>query len=272
MNDSWRGIHQRPQEFTLNPQCQLAQRLVFCGAGRNPNSVLYRDSSLYGNHGTLTNMGVPATATSGWAWDNWLGRWALRFDGIDDKVVCPALPNAGSPYTVSAWVKRNAVVDDFEFVWQSGAYTAGLFVYENGTVRYGDATAGFSTWATLWTDKTQWHHVAITVANPNYGLAPANLYFDDVNKGLGDTSTTYADGIFSALKLGCFSNSTRFLSFCLSDFLVLKRVLSASEISVLADPSNVMLSGLLLPPRRRLFAVAAAAVTSSRRRRLLCGV
>jgi hypothetical protein len=55
----------------------------------------------------------------------------------------------------------------------------------------------------------------------------------------------------------------------IADAMIWSRVLAASEISALADPSNVMLSGLILPPRRRLFAAATAATTSNPRRRLL---
>ena len=40
------------------------------------------------------------------------------------------------------------------------------------------------------------------------------------------------------------------------------RVLSLAEIRQLADPSNVMLSGLILPPRRRLFAAGVAGGTA----------
>jgi hypothetical protein len=40
------------------------------------------------------------------------------------------------------------------------------------------------------------------------------------------------------------------------DILIYNRALSPAEIQQLADPSNVMLSGLILPPRRRLWAVS----------------
>ena len=80
------SLRQRPQSFELDHSHPLARGLVFAGLGRVPHSLVYRDSSLYGNHGTLTNMAVPATATSGWAWDNFLGRWATRYDGDNDYV------------------------------------------------------------------------------------------------------------------------------------------------------------------------------------------
>jgi hypothetical protein len=44
-----------------------------------------------------------------------------------------------------------------------------------------------------------------------------------------------------------------------SDPMFYRRCLSPAEIQQLADPSNVMLSGLILPPRRKLWAVSGGA-------------
>ena len=67
----------RPERFSMNGGHPLAQGLVFAGLGELPNSTYFHDSSLYRNSGTLTNMAVPATATSGWAWDNYLRRMVM---------------------------------------------------------------------------------------------------------------------------------------------------------------------------------------------------
>jgi len=66
--------------------------------------------------------------------------------------------------------------------------------------------------------------------------------------GWGDTTAP----IFGAAST---SHDTGQLSASLADPLIYNRVLSPSEIQQLADPSNVMLSGLILPPKRRLWAV-----------------
>jgi hypothetical protein len=55
----------------------FAQGLFLFGGGRFPKSNKYVDSSLYGNHGTLTNM----DAATDWVWDSTLGRWVMAFDG-----------------------------------------------------------------------------------------------------------------------------------------------------------------------------------------------
>jgi len=43
-----------------------------------------------------------------------------------------------------------------------------------------------------------------------------------------------------------------------ADPIVSSSIYSLSEIQQLADPSNVMLSGLVLPPRRRLWGITSA--------------
>ena len=68
-------------------------------------STIATDFSGNGHHGSLTNIPVPATATSGWG-NGKLGG-GLNFDGVDDYVVSNFVPS-GSALSVSAWIRMDA--------------------------------------------------------------------------------------------------------------------------------------------------------------------
>jgi hypothetical protein len=249
----------RPLQFSLNRGHPLARGLVFAGLGANPNSTHFRDSSLYGNHATLTNMAVPATATSGWVWDNFLGRWAMRFDGINDYVIgLPNLPT--SDLTFSCWVKLNVATPvtssktGFAYI---GTYTAGEhYPFTDGIVYLGLFTnTRFTVTPLTSVDRASWHTVAITL---KYGSPSVWRMYQN---GLlaYSTDTFAAIGATGAILGGVRPTSSYWLDGRMADATIHTRVLSLSEISALADPSNAMLSGLIAYPKRRFWAIPAAA-------------
>jgi hypothetical protein len=57
----------------------------------------------------------------------------------------------------------------------------------------------------------------------------------------------------------------------MSDILFHSRLLSPAEIQILANPSDPMLGGLILPPKRRLWGVSLGGVTPAYRNLILGG-
>jgi hypothetical protein len=256
------AIRQRPDFFGLDKTHPLARGLVFAGLGRGRQSLTMRDSSGRGNHGTLTNMAVPATATSGWAWDNFLGRWAMRFDGINDYVIgLPNLPT--SDLTFSCWVKLNVATPvtpsktGFAYI---GTYSAGEhYPFTDGIVYLGLFTnKRFTVTPLTSVDRASWHTVAITL---KYGSPSVWSMYQN---GLlaYSTDTVAAIGATGAILGGAKLTASYWLDGRMADATIHTRVLSLAEISALADPSNAMLSGLIVPPRRRFWAIPAAGGTA----------
>jgi hypothetical protein len=240
---------ERPDSFELNTDNQLATGLVFAGLGRHANSTHFRDSSLYGNHGT-GNYAVPATATSGWAWDNLLGRWVTRFNGSTDYVVCSRRPTSSGTFTISGWAQHLASGNNVIAGW--GAQYASLFVTGSsgqvGLMVDNSNSGGF--WGDgTWSDQTKPHHFSLLQYAAGAG-ATSELYLDGVSKGTV-TSGAYSTIAPTSFYLGRPATSLWLFNGIQSDLLFHSRLLSAAEIQQLADP---MISGLILPPKRKIWA------------------
>jgi len=103
-----------------------------------------------------------------------------------------------------------------------------------------------------------WTHVATTVTG----------------EGASETATMYINGAVAATWVGTIGSYQTYFSIGgadkhdgeysfelvgkVADPIVSSSIYSLSEIQQLADPSNVMLSGLVLPPRRRLWGITSA--------------
>jgi hypothetical protein len=252
----------RPEYFDIDGDHPFADGLKFLGAGRFPESKYFHDSSQdfrggggSGNHGTLTNMAVPATATSGWAWDSFLGRWTTGYMGTTDKVAY-TLPNL-SVFSITSWAKI-----DTDTGWKAATILAGV---DTNCVVWPRAASG------LQVNTSDYSSVGTGVAVPINVWLPYAFTASGTSAVLYQAGIAYPKTLAAAFNLALSVGSGLLLTSAshLSDICVWNRALSAAEIAALADPSNVMLSGLLLPPRRRIFAAAAAA-TGNRRRRVLC--
>jgi hypothetical protein len=80
----WRGpLPDRSEDWDwqIDPDHMSAQGQVLFAGGRFPKSKLCQDSSLYGNHGALTNM-EPTDCV----WDSTLNRYGLSFGGTNEYV------------------------------------------------------------------------------------------------------------------------------------------------------------------------------------------
>lgn len=271
----------RPQEFDLNLDCNLGKGLVFAGLGRFPKTAHYRDSSPYGNHGTLTDMAVPATATSGWAWDNYLRRMVCKFDGSNDYINLGATLSVAHPLflssilTIACWHKSagdyttaQALVANFASDGNKSNYAL-VFGYTDNKYGFWNYSGGGDITNSTAISTDAWRHIAVTRSGGT-GSWPIALFLNGVADGTGtytENPNATVDSISAIGRAGGYPTGYRMNGY-LTDVCLWNRALSLSEIRQLADPSNYLLSGLILPPRRRLFAAGVAA-TGNRRRRLL---
>jgi hypothetical protein len=157
------------------------------------------------------------------------------------------------PFTFAAWgnvqssVTFRSIVarrDGTNYQWQWRVNTAGNI----SLLRTEGAVSG-GAWPT-----GVWAHGAVVVNADGSG----QFFLNGAASGaaFATKSITHYD---IPVKIGnALTNAVPWLGF-LSDVCVWGRALSAAEIQQLADPSNAMLSGLILPPKRRLWAAVTAA-------------
>jgi hypothetical protein len=229
--------------------------LVFAGLGPHPGGFNYHDCSPYGNHGTLTNMDPPTD----WVWVPELGRWAVDLDRASTQYInAQPVFNGATDATLAIWVRSPAFSGanyDTAICCKAGYSTAGMSIWTLTTgnvwlvrVEGGSTTIGNQV-------EGSWVHLAATYTS---ATTVTQCYYN----GAATNSATASRAISTTVNLRCGTPSygtTNVWTGRLTDPLAFTRALSSSEIAQIADPSNVMLSGLILPPRRRLWAVPAAA-------------
>ena len=267
-----KGLKQRPEYFRLDATHPLARDLVFAGLGfmGSNKPTIYHDSVselraiIAANHGTQTNMD-PGTD---WVWVQELGRWGLDIDATNDKVLCgTSLLSSASAFSMGAWFKLNSTTGLHVILGRHSAIVHGVILVTSGTnlaVPINSWPDNDTIYAAGLTTGT-WHHGAVTQSGTNQ-----TLYINGTavnTRTNADTPTIPA----AQFCIGEFASYTGVwpLNGQISDPFVADRALSPSEISILADRSDPMLGGLILPPRRRLW--GAVSVTTNRRRRLLLG-
>lgn len=269
------NLSERPPDWELNPDADLAQGLVFFGGGRYHGTAYCDDASGRGNHGTLTSMDPPTA----WVWDGVLNRWSLTMDGNNDHVLVSDSPSLDltDTLTVACWVRSprtwtSANNRYYEIVAKNSIFTNGygLAIYERDAVRELDLsfwtraaalnelryTLGSGD-SVAWSGNV-WHHLA-GVSSP----AGKTVYYDGVPVVTGAAHAAAANTGSLYVGDGSHSSDNNWIG-DVSDALVCSRALSPAEIAALADPSNVMLSGLILPPRRRMWGSVVAATTIRR--------
>lgn len=276
-------LTERPEYFRINPDWPLAESCVFAGLGRFPGGLRYDDAmeSLWGNgnHGTLTNMAIPATATSGWQWDNHLRRMVLAYDGSSDYVLVPYSAIA-LPYTVIAWMKINTAAN--KVAWWRGKQGTGATAWD---AEYLSITSGYKV-------------TVSSVHNNVFKTATSVGYFDVgvwvntmsifgsttdrriVFKGVvaQNTEESIPEGM-NLCNIGCDSSYSgvpeNFFPGSLADQIVLLGDWSVYA-DAFADPSNVDLriNGIpgILPVWQRVYGAAVAAAVTARSRIIGAGV
>lgn len=234
---------ERPDIIRLNPFAPLANGLVFAGLapGGLVGSTLYPDSSLYGRNGTLNNFAFTGTA-SNWLFDSTLGRWCIACDGTDDWADLSGIPLTTPPWTITYWFFGIAM-DGYRRLFSASGPDSPWPGYE---VR----TAG-SIWQ-LW-DGTDWRNLGATASGVwefhalvHTGSSISHRINNTVTTTASSSSTFYTTKAFFAQNGGGNAIGAKF-----SDVCGWSHLLTSSELDAFADPSNVYLSGLILPPRRK---------------------
>lgn len=263
-------LTQRPDAFVLNRASPLYPGLVFAGLGASAGTNFYRDSSDYGNHGTLTNMD-PATD---WVWDGTLGRWCLDFDGSNDYVDVARSPADGaSRATMFGWFYRpNTATAIYAAHGCTAAANAlwGLNRYNDGNIY----VAVNSAWGSVANNGVGWQHLAVIhdgTQSIGWGTSE-RIYTDGVERGWARSTGTPSASLSSgySLHLGrdlSAALGSRYGGGWISDLIIVSAVLPPDYICALADPSNVDLRvgdvPLILPTRTFWPAVVSGDTTST---------
>jgi hypothetical protein len=261
-------VGDRPKEFRINWGHPLANGLRFADLGRFARTGIAFDSSLYGSHGTLTNM-VPSTD---WVWLPQLGRWARNFDGSNDYIALPAERLAPlQTGTVAAWINCTGYASSREIFTVGNTSTVNTYF----SVMYGNQTTGKLALFHRVTSNGvmggtvlstgQWWHVAATSTGSAWNLfvngLAETLTVTGSNSGdwFGDVTAANTVSI-GTLRNSASPNGTLWWYGRMADLMVWDRVLDPAELADLARRDNVMLSGLIVSPRRRLARVGQMGV------------
>jgi hypothetical protein len=221
---------ERPRAFRLNYESPLARGLVFAGLGAFAGGLSCNDSSIYRNHGTLTNMD-PATD---WVWSPILGRWALDFDGSNDYIPTP-FSAPSFPWSVSFFASFTTISS----VYVVASFGDDIVVNVSSTdfrMQLNDNSGNACKLTTTRSSGTL-NHYAITCS----GVAAnaTKIYLDGVR---GDNAGAVNFQLAGTLDIARQNTpAMRYLSGLVSDFTVYRDVISESAISALADPGNVLL-------------------------------
>lgn len=248
---SWLGIHQRPEGCTLTPdqthKFRKGLRFAGLGLGDCVKSKKYHDSGLFGNHGTLTNMD-PSTD---WVFDTELGRWATYFDNTNAYVNLTGVRTNTSTWWCSFWWYDSDVIASYVFDSETGRIVLGTYV--SGTAQLMCYDGSFRLFGTRPSTST-WHHYLFQT------VAGSHSWYVDGSQW-GATVSGNAKAIGGAVALGArYNGASDYISGRISD-LIIGTGYGISFVSELADRSNVLLSGLIVPPGRRSWPVAVVDTT-----------
>ncbi len=234
----------------------------FWSASAGPSGYRLLDRSGRGNHGTLTNM-----TADDWVVDG--GRYALDFDGVNDRVSIDSI-NAATAITCSGWIRRNGT---------PGGLNSPIIA--QGTLQ-GDASSTFALYWNL--NLSSWTFFALSATN-TLAIVRSNtasstgiwyhvagvcsereivLYVD--GKRVNSSTGVAVKSSTQSANLGYgFSTFDQFHNGMLDDVVIRNRITSDAEIAQLYQIGR----GGMLTPRRRRRAYSVA--TGLRRRLLLTG-
>jgi hypothetical protein len=229
----------------------LMRGAVLLGLGQSHHSLRYRDESDKGNHGVLVGY-TGAGNTPADRWERRLGRPSLGFQTAGDYVSLP-VSFSSETFTVALWASgfeygKSYVIGD------SGAapYSRFLLGAADGVgdeviIWIGDgSTYGMLGTPFFKTKCAELHHFAAT---RQFGATP-RMYVDGVEGVVTGTSTKTATVSWRIAPQG-YRPFGGLASCRVIDPCLWTRCLASAEINMLADPSNVMLSGAIREPRPR---------------------
>lgn len=258
-------MRQRPAQFWIDRSHPFAKGSVFAGLGQTPGTSLYRDDSLYKNHGTLTGY-TGAGNTPADRWKLAIGRSALT-SATGDTVVFPAIIPASYPWSLSCWAYPTTGAR--YLVCDPGPSSPPNFVLQisaaaNWEVYLASASPIVSTAAKVGV----WQHVALVAQS-----ASSVTFF--VNGVSFACSGAGAAPSISAVWLFNRAAGSRLWLGMAADLIVANRAWSVGDIGLLSSPvRSTDYDGALcwLRGREQVWMGSAAPAANRRRRFLALGV
>ena len=211
------------------------------------SGTLAKDSSGYGNNGTLRN-GTAACANGDCPrWVTGIYGNAIIFDGINDHVNISDsnITNVTDPFTLSAWIRRNQTGADNSIIdhrdGSSNGY--GMRITDTDQLRcFVNADTGtLSVASTSTIGAGGWTHVTC-----NYNAGNMSVYING-SYDRSDTLSSDATRGGGITRIGVSSSDTRYMNGTIDEIRIYNRALSASQISQLALISNQPLAVTTFP-------------------------
>ena len=202
------------------------------------------DLSGNNNNGTLTNISLPSTSTSGWNTGR-LGP-SIAFDGIDDFINIGNVLDLGSTFTISIWSKYYTTGNPDRtllskmpntIIWwdlqvRSSVATSNAGKYN---FQFDDDVTKAVLLSTNRIDDSQWHHAVVTRDATGY-----KLYVDTIlNSSFGNNGNISNSG---SIQIGSNTYQGLYFNGMIDEVRIWNRALSSTERSTLyTDPYNMFL-------------------------------
>lgn len=247
-------MRQRPPVFSLNPRHPLYKRLAFAGLGGGhcPQTNRYFNSAPIGGSGELVNM----DPLQNWVWSSELGRWAVRFNAASNtSITVPRyrIVGYGEPLVLGCWMRSTQRASYIGLMSQTinGGWQPD-FILENNNCKLLGWFSNTIVVSTTTIADGQWHHVLMQrIGETGYIYVDGDKEIKSISGGRVPTGFTCSNTC-----LGWWGRTDFDFDGEMADPMVFDRALSLSEIQLLADRSDPMLGGLILPPKRVSFAAA----------------
>jgi hypothetical protein len=206
---------------------------------------------------------------SDWVWSSELGRWAQEFtSGTDQYIGGPCITSGFTAITIAAWFQTSTSQAAYLIDLPYASATTGQYILITDTelrcgVRTNLAVAAINKTTTP--HNGGWHS-AIGIWKPSV----VSVILDGgVPTETGAAGASLIVGL-DTLSIGQFNGAgydTGRYTGLLSDPMVWNRVLTPSEIAILANRSDPMLGGLILPPRRKFWTIKPSIISTTPIRR-----
>lgn len=185
------------------------------------------DTSGYGEHGTLQNMGSGNVGFPGKVGNS------MRFDGDDDQIAIPSSPNLrlNDSWSISCWYQRISFVNTFPGVWVKGNSSTAdgylLWYNSGGQIHYKrNSNQSFSPTGVI--SDGAWVHMVFTYDGSSDLIS---LY----QNGQFHSSATVDYGTSSGTDTLYLGRGDQYANGYLDDFRIYNKVLSLQEIHGLYD-------------------------------------
>jgi hypothetical protein len=216
------GREKPPLGVLPDPQHPLQKGIVGQWLMNEGGGITIYDLSGNKNHGTLTNMANPPTASSGWTAGK-LGK-GLSFDGVNDYVSIPTAGVSKDTGTISFWAKPTSVPSDSYIVTASTSARIIYLRWIGGSIFRFNLGSGATQIGNYTGTINNWYHI---VGIWNNGLG--SFYVNGVNIANNVAYTALAS-VQNPMFVGAFSGTSGYFPGLIDDVRIYNRALSAGEV------------------------------------------